>query len=207
MISDENNKARIFNTAVKLFAEKGYSCVSMREIAAQVGIKAASIYNHYESKEAILEAVFDFYNQEMLSKVSPMLESLETDEFDPETFMKQSLYISEASMKKPVFRNIFKIIVREQFTNEKTRAMMLSKLVEKPRMAFAVFFRKLMEKGAVKPMDPEFAAKEYHDYFVSRFYESSLMPDGEFGIDEQEAEAHLNHFWDSVKLKIKEDKG
>ena len=56
-----NTKSRIFNTALRLFAENGYENVSVRNIADAVGIKAASIYNHYKSKEEILEDCYDFY--------------------------------------------------------------------------------------------------------------------------------------------------
>ena len=56
-----NTKTQIFNTALRLFAENGYENVTVRDIANKVGIKAASIYNHYESKEQILEACYDLW--------------------------------------------------------------------------------------------------------------------------------------------------
>jgi AcrR family transcriptional regulator len=37
-----------------LFKDKGYNAVSMRDIAAEVGVKAASLYNHIKSKDEIL---------------------------------------------------------------------------------------------------------------------------------------------------------
>lgn len=40
--------------AADLFARENYYNVSMRQIADRVGIQPSSIYNHYESKEAIL---------------------------------------------------------------------------------------------------------------------------------------------------------
>lgn len=58
-----DTKQLIFNAAVDLFSLKGYHNVSVREIAEKVGIKPASIYNHYASKEAILADIFDFYAQ------------------------------------------------------------------------------------------------------------------------------------------------
>jgi len=50
----ENRKAEIIHTATKLFKEKGYSAVTMRDIAKTMGIKAASLYNHISSKQNIL---------------------------------------------------------------------------------------------------------------------------------------------------------
>jgi TetR/AcrR family transcriptional regulator len=50
---------RIAETAAALFADKGYAGVSMREIAEVVGIKAASIYNHFDDKEALYLAAIE----------------------------------------------------------------------------------------------------------------------------------------------------
>jgi|SRR5699024_492456 len=61
---NSERKNQIIQTAVKLFREKGYNSVSMRDLAAEMGIKAASLYNHIKSKEEILaEIIMDLaYN-------------------------------------------------------------------------------------------------------------------------------------------------
>ena len=49
-----DRKTEIINIAAKLFKEKGYSAVTMRDIAQALDIKAASLYNHISSKQEIL---------------------------------------------------------------------------------------------------------------------------------------------------------
>ena len=53
----ETRKEEIINTASKLFKEKGYSAVTMRDLASALGIKAASLYNHINSKQDILKSI------------------------------------------------------------------------------------------------------------------------------------------------------
>ena len=47
-MSFRTTKERIIYESLRLFSEKGYDGVSMREIAAAVEIKAASLYAHFE---------------------------------------------------------------------------------------------------------------------------------------------------------------
>ena len=53
----ETRKEEIVKIAAILFKEKGYSAVTMRDIAKAMGIKAASLYNHINSKQDILKAI------------------------------------------------------------------------------------------------------------------------------------------------------
>ena len=60
-------KEKIIFESLRLFSQKGYDGVSMREIAAAVGIKGASIYNHFKGKEEILDVLIsnleNYYNE------------------------------------------------------------------------------------------------------------------------------------------------
>ena len=50
----KSRKESIKDCTAKLFRKKGYSATSMQDIAAAVGIKAASLYNHIQSKQELL---------------------------------------------------------------------------------------------------------------------------------------------------------
>ncbi len=56
-IKPETRKEEILRVAAKLFKEKGYSAVTMRDLAKAMGIKAASLYNHINSKQDILNTI------------------------------------------------------------------------------------------------------------------------------------------------------
>lgn len=50
-------KALIVSTAAKMFREKGFTGSSMRDLAENIGIEAASLYNHIKSKSQILNEI------------------------------------------------------------------------------------------------------------------------------------------------------
>ena len=59
MEKELTTKEKIVYESLKLFSKKGYTGVSMREIATAVGIKGASIYNHFKGKQEVFEAIFE----------------------------------------------------------------------------------------------------------------------------------------------------
>ncbi|MBR3135444.1 MAG: TetR/AcrR family transcriptional regulator [Clostridia bacterium] len=52
-----DTKERILTTALELFAQKGYEAVSTGDIAEALGITKGALYRHYESKQAIFDAI------------------------------------------------------------------------------------------------------------------------------------------------------
>lgn len=59
-----NRRDQLIEVAAKLFKQKGFSSASMRDLAAEMGIEAASLYHHIKSKEEILETIcFEMANK------------------------------------------------------------------------------------------------------------------------------------------------
>lgn len=54
---NSTKKEIIIEKAARLFREKGFGAASMRDIAETVGVEAASLYNHIQSKSEILQAI------------------------------------------------------------------------------------------------------------------------------------------------------
>lgn len=50
----EETARKIDHVALKLFAQKGYAAVSMREIAREVGVQAGALYNYSPNKQDLL---------------------------------------------------------------------------------------------------------------------------------------------------------
>ncbi len=57
--ADTATRERILVEAARLFRHHGYAATTLREVADASGIKAGSIYYHFESKEQILGEVLD----------------------------------------------------------------------------------------------------------------------------------------------------
>lgn len=52
-----SKKDLILQQASRMFREKGFTATSMRDLAESIGIEAASLYNHIQSKSEILQEI------------------------------------------------------------------------------------------------------------------------------------------------------
>ena len=84
----KTRKNQIEAVATELFKERGYSGTSVRDLAAAVGIEAASIYSHVSGKEEILQKICF----KMAHKFLDALNLLEADQsIDPETKVETAI--------------------------------------------------------------------------------------------------------------------
>lgn len=66
---------QVLRAAAALFARSGYRGVGLREIAAQVGIRAPSLFKHFASKQALYDAVL----HDIFARLGQVAERLEGD--------------------------------------------------------------------------------------------------------------------------------
>lgn len=69
---------QIVDAAAALFAREGYHAVGTRDIADELGIRAASLYHHYRSKEEILTAICRRVTVEPVEETLPLLDDAGT---------------------------------------------------------------------------------------------------------------------------------
>lgn len=70
-------KKRILRAAERLFAEHGYSGVSLRSIMAEAGVNTAAIHYHFRTKEGLLRAIFEMRVAPMNEERSILLDKVE----------------------------------------------------------------------------------------------------------------------------------
>jgi len=80
----EARRKHLVETAVKVFAERGFAGATIKDIGAAAGMSPALLYHYYESKEDLLNAVVEHY-----SFVGEMRRLMEKNEKLPvEDFLK-----------------------------------------------------------------------------------------------------------------------
>jgi AcrR family transcriptional regulator len=76
-VSAEDTMTAIRTAGVRMLYERGYHAMSMRDLAAAVGVQAASLYNHVQTKQDLLVDILTRNLHEMLDGVARALASVE----------------------------------------------------------------------------------------------------------------------------------
>lgn len=166
---EKTTKEKIFEAAVDLFAQKGFDATSMREIAEVVGIKKASLYSHYKSKDEILEKIVEHPLARVMTigqaevETEELIVTMGVDDFidlSGETFTK---WIEDPGMEK-----IFRIILIELYHNPQVKKFYLE-LWDAAYTFWESNFSIMMKHQLIKPYDPKVLAMEFISFFQSAF--------------------------------------
>ena len=121
-------KERIFDAFIEMISALGYENVTIRDIAKRVGINAATIYYHYESKDKILEHVYEYFTRHYFDNRIPVGEMKELIETATAKEMIAAIvrnYLSEDQKKYVRMILITKIIYMRLFQDPVANAMFL----------------------------------------------------------------------------------
>ena len=211
-MAKKNTKEKIFDVSIDLFSQDGYDGVSIRQIAKEVGIKESSIYNHYQSKESILESILSYYINEMLKEEAPIMQSEKNLKMDFDQFYKEGSdrFISKLSEEKMM--KITRIFLVESYHNEKIKNFVKEAIIGYAINGWEDLFELMKEKKFIK-MDADIKqlAESFYYYGLFLLYEHFIInypeDDEEFLKDfERRTTNHMKILFNSVKIDTKNPK-
>ncbi len=128
-----DSKTEILEAAIPLFAEAGFNGVSMRVIAREVGLNAATIYHHFQDKQTLYIAAM----AHAFARRSEILsQALATDAPPEQRLKKFAAALCELVHGDPDFG---KLIQREILAGDEVRLRLLAGQI------FQEFFTSLLE--------------------------------------------------------------
>jgi AcrR family transcriptional regulator len=147
-------KERIFETALNLFAANGFKATSIRDITRETGLSVAAFYNHFKSKNELLQSIYDYYTglYQGNHDAGPDFVKL-LDQMNPcQLFEYLNRQIIESMLNEKLVK-LTRVIVNEQYTNQtaaaiafKDRQLLLSSMEK--------LFIAMNQKGLIKVSDP-----------------------------------------------------
>jgi AcrR family transcriptional regulator len=117
-------REQILGAATRVFAEKGFSRATTREVAREAGVSEGTIYNYFEDKEALLMAIMDKLN-ETERRAEDLREGLATDSQGFfEAYLRHRMDLIWEN------REIFRVVMSEMLVNAGLRERYMREVVE-----------------------------------------------------------------------------
>lgn len=167
-----STKERITEEALTLFAEKGYKGTSVKNIADAVGIKDASLYNHFKSKQEIFDSIVALISKH----ISSLSEQLGLPQYDKEKEETSELFkkldmqnLKELSKKAftfyltdPYISKFWKIAHMEQYQNEQIYSMFRQIFIDNAISYQTKLFQEMIDINILKKRYARAAAINFY---------------------------------------------
>lgn len=195
MKSEKTTKERIFEAAIDLFAQKGFDATSMREIAEAVGIKKASLYSHYKSKDEILEKIVEYPLARMMVIADV---GVETEELiitrGLNGFMSLSGETFTSWMEDPYMEKIFRITHIELYHNQQVKKFYLDLWVAGYSF-WELSFNIMMKHKLIKPSNSKLLANVFVSFIKGVLMDYFLVKyDNTSGLFQKEYNSEISEF-------------
>ena len=155
-----DTKERILAAALEQFSQNGYAGTNIRELTASLGLVKSSLYKHFESKEAIWNALLDemiayygarFGSPEHLPPVPDSLEGL----------VDMTMRMVNFTVHDERIIMTRKVLTLEQCRDVRARELATKHFLTGLTDMFTHVFTGMMDKGLLRKDDPKMLAFAY----------------------------------------------
>ena len=144
-------KRKIFETSMKLFAQKGYDATSIEEITANVGVAKGTLYYHFSSKEEI----FEFLIGEGVKLLKNSIE-IKTERLSNSLDKIKAIVLIQ--IKVLVKYEDFMTIVLSEIWGNTSRSMLCQKYIFEYIQEIEQIVKEGIQKGEIIDTDPNVVA-------------------------------------------------
>ncbi|GLU51343.1 TetR/AcrR family transcriptional regulator [Dyadobacter frigoris] len=141
MMKYNPKQLKIIEVAEKLFAEKGFSGTSIRDISQEAEVNVSMISYYFGSKEKLIEALFALRSHEFISKLDNLLKDLDLSPVQKVNLMID--WVLNRLIEKHCFHNI---VLREQLAGD-SRTVIISDLLDEMKSNNLAAMKKIIQEG------------------------------------------------------------
>jgi AcrR family transcriptional regulator len=134
--AQEERRRQILDAAVRAFAKKGYHASRVSDIAEEAGVAYGLVYHYFESKDAVLEAIF----REMWGRMVAAINAVQSLDDSPREQLRKACAIVLRTWRD--YPDVVRVLVREVARSGEQ----LQREVEEIAQAFLAF-QHIIERG------------------------------------------------------------
>ena len=159
-----NTKQEILKASLELFSVQGFEATSISQIADAVGIRKASLYSHFDSKQAILDAIVKEVLEQYGKHSIFARANWEKDSGNLPLTADEAVGMIQGQIRyilhDPAISRSRKMLVIEQFQNPSLAKLQTKQNYEDIMHYFTGLVGFLIRQGALAEDDPEIMAAQ-----------------------------------------------
>ena len=159
-----NTKQEILEVSLELFSVQGFEATSISQIANAVGIRKASLYSHFENKQAILDAlvkeVLEQYASHSIFARTDWEKDADHLPLTPDEAVRMVLGQIRYILHDPYISRARKMLVIEQFQNRSLAKLQTKQNYSDVMGYFTGLIKCLIQKGVLADNDPVIMAAQ-----------------------------------------------
>ena len=159
-----NTKQEILKASLELFSVQGFEATSISQIADAVGIRKASLYSHFDSKQAILDAIVKEVLRQYGERSIFARANWEKDADNLPLTADEAVRMIQGQIRyilhDPAISRARKMLVIEQFQNPELAKLQTKQNYEDIMHYFTGLVGFLTRQGALAEDDPEIMAAQ-----------------------------------------------
>ncbi len=171
----ENKKDLIIQHALKLFSEKGFAAVSMRDLADAVGISASTIYHYYESKHVLFQDMIRQANDLTAKARDSFFHFLShTERVECGPFVRAGMLFVTGYLHNEKIDPLLRMLESERFHDAAAEASWQKMLFSDPIAHETKVLEILAMRGEIRETDAAKLAGEYHGIVILGYFTGDL---------------------------------
>lgn len=157
----QKTKQRILDAALELFSTQGFEATSIAQIADAVGVRKASLYSHFDSKQDILDRLIESIMEDYTKHSVRSLADRIGDELDPDGVVQLVTEQIRYTVHDEHVSRARKMLTIEQYRNSQL-AELKTRQSYTDVLAFAeALMERLVSEGKLKPLDTQMMAAQF----------------------------------------------
>ena len=160
-----NTKQEILKASLELFSVQGFEATSISQIADAVGIRKASLYSHFDSKQAILDAIVKEVLRQYGEHSIFARANWEKDADNLPLTADEAVRMIQGQIRyilhDPAISRARKMLVIEQFQNPELAKLQTKQNYSDVLGYFTGLIKCLIQKGVLAADDPEIMAAQF----------------------------------------------
>lgn len=167
----ETTKDLIVRNALKLFAEKGFAAVSMRDLAEAVGISASTIYHYYESKQVLFRDMIRRTEELTARARDSFMRVLDSaGKVEREPFIHAGVMFATAYLRHEQIDPLLRMLESERYHDPAAEETWRKLVFTAPIDHETKVFEMLAERGEIRNGEAAALAGEYHGIVMLGYF-------------------------------------